>query len=89
MFLGWYDPDRKKPARRKVAEGIERYQEKFGITPDVILTNQIEAEELATPPKRTQRDEPPTPNLPVRAVPYIPRWTFYIGIEADDAVAAA
>jgi hypothetical protein len=30
MFLGWYDPDKKKPARDKVEAAVERYVEKFG-----------------------------------------------------------
>ena len=85
MFLGWYDPDRKKPASQKVAEGIERYVEKFGTTPDLILTGELDAADLAAPPKRNQ---PPAPALPVRTVPFIPRWTFYIGCEADEAAAA-
>jgi hypothetical protein len=33
MFLGWYDPDRKKSARLKLAQAIDRYVEKFGETP--------------------------------------------------------
>jgi hypothetical protein len=87
MFLGWYDPDRKKPARQKVAEGIERYIEKFGVEPDVVLTSETDAAELITPPKRTQL---PAPSLPVRTVHFIPRWTFYIGSEdAPDPVLAA
>lgn len=86
MFLAWYDPDRKKPASQKVAEGIERYVEKFGTAPNLILTSQLDAAELAAPPKRNQ---PPAPPLPVRIVPFIARWTFYIGQEADEAAAAA
>ena len=39
MFLGWYDPDRKKPARAKLAEAIERYEEKFGRKPRFCLTS--------------------------------------------------
>ena len=45
MFMGWYDPDRKKPARQKVAEGIERYIEKFGVEPELVLTSETDAEE--------------------------------------------
>ncbi len=47
MFLGWYDPDKKKPAREKLAEAIERHVEKFGAQPELCLTNAAEAAELA------------------------------------------
>ena len=30
MFLGWYDPDKQKPAAAKVEEAVGRYREKFG-----------------------------------------------------------
>ena len=73
MFLGWYDPDKKKPAHQKVAEGIERYVEKFGAAPITCLTNPIDAAEL------NGAKQPPV--VAVRAVDYIPRWTFYIGVE--------
>lgn len=86
MFLGWYDPDRKKSARQKVAEGIERYIEKFGAAPAVVLTSELDATELRTPAKKTGL---PAPALPVRAVAYIPRWTFYIGREDDGGQPAA
>ncbi|MBA2518684.1 MAG: hypothetical protein H0V24_03380 [Chloroflexia bacterium] len=87
MFLGWYDPDRKKPARQKVLEGIERYVEKFGAEPELVLTSELDAAELLSPAKKTQL---PAPALPVRTVAYIPRWTFYIGSEdARDQPAAA
>jgi hypothetical protein len=81
MFLGWYDPDKKKPAREKLTEAIERYVEKFGAAPVACLTNPADAEELAADKK--------APKLPVRAVSYIPRWTFYVGIEDEPAPALA
>lgn len=73
MFLGWYDPDKKKPARRKLDEAIGRYAAKFGAAPEVCLVGPVEAAELAADPK--------APTLPVQAVGYIPRWTFYVGVE--------
>ena len=86
MFLGWYDPDRKKPARQKVAEGIERYIEKFGAAPELVLTSELDAAELLTPAKKTPL---PAHTLPVRTVAYIPRWTYYIGREDAAAQPAA
>jgi hypothetical protein len=90
MYLGWYDPDRKKPARQKVAEAIERYIEKFGASPELVLTSEADATELLTPPAATKKTALPELTLPIRTVAYIPRWTFYIGREdaADQTLAA-
>jgi hypothetical protein len=73
MFLGWYDPEKKKPARRKLEEAIERYEEKFGSLPEAVLTSVADAEELATDNK--------APDILIRGVNYIPRFTFYVGID--------
>jgi hypothetical protein len=81
MFLGWYDPDKKKPAPQKLAEAIERYVEKFGHAPAACLTNPTDAAELAA--------AKPAPAVAVRAVGYIPRWTFYVGIEDEPETAIA
>lgn len=81
MFLGWYDPDKKKPARTKLAEAIERYEEKFGGAPATCLTNATEAAELA--------GDKQAPHLDVRGVPFIPRFTFYVGIEDEPVELAA
>jgi hypothetical protein len=73
MFLGWYDPEKKKPARRKLEEAIERYEEKFSSLPEAVLTSVADAEELATDKK--------APDILIRGVNYIPRFTFYVGID--------
>ena len=78
MFLGWYDPDKKKSARHKVQEATERYVEKFGGAPVTCLTSVVDAAELTTEGK--------TPELLVKGVNFIPRYTFYIGVE-DEPVA--
>jgi hypothetical protein len=75
MFLGWYDPDKRKSAATKLAEAVERYVEKFGSAPALCLTSSLDAVDLAG---KTE--------LPVRAVSYIGRYTFYVGVE--DAVSA-
>ena len=85
MFLGWYDPDRKKPARAKLADAIERYKEKFGRTPLVCLTSPQDAAELAEP----SRKFPGQPPVSVQARGYIARWTFYIGEDAGEPSAQA
>lgn len=81
MFLSWYDADKKKPARQKLSDGIERYAEKFGTAPETCLTNPVDATALAADGKAAP--------IPVRAVSYIPRWTFYIGVEDEPAARAA
>lgn len=80
MFLGWYDPDRKKPARAKLADAIERYEEKFGRTPRYCLTSPQDAVDLAEP----SRKFPGEPPVAIQARGYIARWTFYIGEDADE-----
>jgi hypothetical protein len=84
MFLGWYDPDRKKPARAKLAEAIERYEEKFGRAPRFCLTSSQDAAELAEPSRKFPGNLPVT----VQARGYIGRWTFYIGEDAGEPAAA-
>jgi hypothetical protein len=81
MFLGWYDPDRKKPARAKLAEAIERYEEKFGRQARFCLTSPLDAAELAEP----SRQFPGEPPVEVQARSYIARWTFYIGEDAGES----
>ncbi len=81
MFLGWYDPDKKKPARDKLTEAIARYAEKFGAAPITCLTSIADAAELAADKK--------APDLRVQGVPYVPRWTFYVGVEDASTPALA
>jgi hypothetical protein len=70
MFLGWYDPDKRKSTATKVEEAVERYVEKFGSAPSLCLTSATDAGELTG-----------KTDLPVRAVSYIGRYTYYVGVE--------
>ncbi|MER3437287.1 MAG: hypothetical protein C4346_06680 [Chloroflexota bacterium] len=81
MFLGWYDPDKKRPAREKLRDAIERYIEKFGAEPATCLTSVTDASELAADTK--------APDLPVKGVAFIPRHTFYVGVEDEPAAELA
>lgn len=72
MFLGWYDPDTRFPVERKLSEAIERYVEKFGSEPEICLTSAADAAALEG--KTT---------IPVRAVSFVSRHTFYVGVEDD------
>lgn len=74
MFLGWYDPDRKKPARAKLADAIHRFEEKFGRTPQLCLVNPEDAIDLSSPGTSW-----PEPSIQIESRSYIARWTFYVG----------
>ncbi|MDQ3045339.1 MAG: hypothetical protein M3R06_09375 [Chloroflexota bacterium] len=78
MYLGWYDPDKKRPARLKLSKAVERYVEKFGLAPDTCLTHPSDAEELTN-------GGSPALGVAVRGVSYIPRNMFYIGVDDDPA----
>ena len=78
MFLGWFDPEKKKPARLKLAEAIARHIAKFGAAPELCLVNPADADELAADPK--------APAIALRIVEFLPRSTFYVGV--DDVPAA-
>ncbi len=73
MFLGWYDPDKKIPARYKLADALERYARKFGRPAQTCITSPEDAAELEA--------DKETPAMPVRGVGFIPRYTFYVGID--------
>lgn len=79
MFLGWYDPDRKKPAHKKLREAIERYHEKFERTPRYCLTSPLDGAEL---------EQQPATGIEVQTRSYIARWTFYIGEDLGQAAMA-
>ena len=74
MYLSVYDPDKKKSAVAKLLEAVNQYQTKFGHTPTVCLVNPYHADDLA------QITEPA-----IRVVPFVPRCTFYVGVEDDPA----
>jgi hypothetical protein len=85
MYLGWYDPDRKKPARAKLADAIERYEEKFGRKPRFCLTSAQDAADLAEPSRKFPGELP----VAVQARGYIARWTYYIGEDAGEPAESA
>ena len=73
MFLGWYDPDKKTPARYKLEDALERYARKFGRPAQTCITSPEDAAELEA--------DKEAPTMPVRGVGFIPRYTFYVGID--------
>ncbi|MBA2278459.1 MAG: hypothetical protein H0W06_11935 [Chloroflexia bacterium] len=82
MYLAWYDPDRRRPAHRKLADAIAAYAEKYGRLPVQCLTHRLEAEQILAIADR--------PSLRIKAVPFVPRNTFYVGeSDADEPAAIA
>lgn len=77
MFLIWFDNDRKRPLHAKVEAAMERYQERFGSVPELILLNpaQAGAEEAIA-------------GIPIRTTLLVSRDHFYIGTEDVDECAA-
>lgn len=77
MYLGWYDPDRKKSPERKLSEAIERYRRKWGRDPQVALVNAADATHY--------------PGLVVRVVGHVAPNTFFVGedVEPDLSILAA
>lgn len=65
MFLGWFDDTPKKATQDKLAEALERYGEKFGDQPNLVLVNAKDAIEY--------------PGLEVRTVEYVRPNHFWIG----------
>lgn len=70
MFLIWFDNDRKRPLRAKVAAAVERYQERFGDAPELVLLN----------PTQAGVDDA-IAGIPVRATPLVSPDYLYVGKE--------
>jgi hypothetical protein len=73
VFLMWYDNDRKKPARAKIDEAVERFVEKYGRQPALVLVHPEEAVDEAA--------------LPVATRATVGRHQFWVG-EPDEAAAS-
>ncbi len=70
MFLLWYDDTKKKPVEAKILEGIERYIERFGETPNLCLINPSQAVQAQ--------------GIIVRPTTYVRPNNYWIGIEAEE-----
>ena len=70
MFLGWYDPDKKKTIEEKIEAAARRYERKHGHAPAVALVN---------PSQVTSLD-----GLDVRPVPHVAPNTVYVGLDSAD-----
>lgn len=70
-FFGFYDPDKKRPATDKLADGIERYRQKFHAAPSLCLCSPADAEVLG----------PEVAGLRIEGRSYVGRSVFYLGRE--------
>jgi hypothetical protein len=70
MFLVWYDNDRKRKLEEKVAQAAERYTERFGAAPQIVLLNPAQAGEIET-----------VAGIPVRTTSLVLPNHVYIGVD--------
>jgi hypothetical protein len=75
MFLGWYDPDRRKSLERKLDDALDRYREKFNVEPVTVLTSVADADSLQI--AALQR------NLLLKGVRFVSGSTFLVGSEDE------
>ena len=80
MYLGWYDPDKKKKPAKKLADAIARYERKWGRTPSVALMNATDVSQLTE-----------ETGVEVRVAHHVAPNTFFVGEDepADEAPLAA
>ncbi len=80
MFLVWYDNDRKRPLADKVAAAVERYAERFGNEPELVLLNPAQAGEQGA-----------IAGIPVRPHPLVSPNHLYVGVEdpADNTLSTS
>ena len=71
MYLIWYDDTKKKATEEKILEGVERYIERFGETPNVCLVNPAQVV--------------PAAGIDVRPTPYVRANNYWLGVERVSA----
>lgn len=72
MFLLWYDDTKKKSAEDKILEGVKRYVERFGETPNICLVS---------PSEMVQAQ-----GLLVRPAAHVRPNNYWIGVESDAGI---
>ena len=75
MYLGWYDPDKKKPLDKKLEDAIARYERKWEKSPVVALVNTDDFAGLT-----------PRTDLAIRAAGHVARNVFFVGCDFEDDV---
>lgn len=69
MYLGWYDPDKRKTAAQKIATAATRYRQKWGRVALVAIVNPADLVAVE--------------GLDVRASCGVPPSTFFVGEEEE------
>lgn len=69
MFLGWYDPDKKKTIEEKIAAAARRYERKHGEPPVIALVNPTQVAEVE--------------GIDVRPAVHVAPNTIYVGLAND------
>jgi hypothetical protein len=67
IYLGWYDDNTKKKTIAKIDEAIERYEYKYGVSPNVCLVAEQELVEH--------------PRIQVRPARHLRPNYYYVGID--------
>jgi hypothetical protein len=70
LFLGWYDADKRKPARLKIEAAVARYVEKWGRQPTEVLCSTEDAQHVGA-----------IAGVTVESRHYVAKNTFYVGGE--------
>jgi len=68
-FLMWQEQDRNKPLHTRLSEALERYEQRFGHTANVVLVSTHETEEVTIP------------GVEVRCVRHVQANTYHVGRE--------
>lgn len=80
-YLAWSDPSRRRPVTEKVQQAAERFIEKTGRVPGVVLCHPDDAAMLGTETAVTLNGTATA--LVVRGVGFVGRHTFYVGDAGD------
>ena len=74
MYLGWYDPDKKITAEMKIKQARQRYIERWGTEPTVVLVNANDVCEVEGLEVRVTRSVAPNTFFVGTDEPYIEGW---------------
>ena len=69
MYLGWYDPDRKKTSAQKLSDASARYRRKWGRDARVAIVNAA--------------DNVAMDGIEVRVAAHVPPNTFFVGEDEE------
>lgn len=67
MYIMWYD-DSKRPVEQKILDAMEAYQDRYGIRPNVVMVNEMDAGAVVS-------------SVVVRAQSNIRRYNYWVGME--------